>query len=179
MATLLSLPPDILIDEILITLPWPAVASCLATCRLLHARISESLSLSYRKELYLAGMVDNPRAQATPASKLEELRERERRWLRFAPKSFTVADNPFHGDSLIYDLEAGVCMLGRGEGGSAISSMSGWRLPGDGDPTSTSSTWEQLYIGIPIIGFEMSIDDNDLIVLGCWFVFSYSCNDDH
>src|SRR5688572_28746763 len=176
MATLLSLPPDILIDEILITLPWPAVASCLATCKLLHDRISESLSLSYRKELYLAGMVDNPRAQATPASKVEKLKELERRWLCYAPKSVSVADNPIDGDSF-YELEAGVYMVGRREGDGAASFVAGLRLLAHDDPTS--STWEKHFVGSSIIEFGMSIDDNDLIALGCRFVFSYSYRNDH
>ena len=167
MAALLDLPHDLLIQDILFRLPWPTVAQCCLVCKSLQSAIASSPLLVYQQELFRASMVDNPKSTLSLPTKLEMLKERERRWLHLEPKTIIEQKHAGRGEWLSVAAEDGAIIFSVLRAGHIHLAMFPSLLGSQDVPVRMS--WNDISFPDqeePAIGFCTALDESDLIAVG-------------
>ena len=157
----LSLPLEILGSEIFIRLDVQSLLAATRVCKRFHKIINTDLWIKYKQELEIAGMVDNYRCSygSHPvATRLEMLRERERRWAHF-DWSFQAEQKAPPDISGYYDVTPGVYLLGKSQDDDNVGVYTS-RFP---DSPDVEVSWRGLQLTRSIIDFGTSIEENDLI----------------
>ena len=169
MSRLLDLPHDLLIQEILARLPWPMLSQCLLVNKSLFGTITSSPILIYRRALFLASMVDNPRSSFSLPEKLAILQDRERRWRKLEPKMvLEIKQDAGRGDWLSVAAEDGAIIYANMKGGNVNLSTF---------PSNLGAEREMKWNDISFegqdekhIGFCTAIDESDLVAVGFRYV---------
>ena len=108
---MLLLLPRELLEQILLQLDPQSLKTCALLSREFNTFIRSSITLQYLIACHAAGVLDNPRCILPYAERYEALLKREKAWSRLQPV-FTKTFDVTHGPSSIYDLTAGVYLLG-------------------------------------------------------------------
>ncbi|KDR76266.1 hypothetical protein GALMADRAFT_247571 [Galerina marginata CBS 339.88] len=158
---LLSVPEDLLVQEILAHLGLSSLASCMCTCRQLHALISSSVLLNYLKELEISGMIDNSRCSRRVISlktRLEMLRERELRWMNLDWKWRTGVDPPplnAAGTGSVFD--GGLMVAKLMDPRAAVTGLYTMSLPHQMDKLPR---WREFDIGQPYLPGIVAVEED-------------------
>ena len=158
---ILSLPLEVLASEIFIRLDVSSILAATRACKRFHKIISTDLWIKYKQELEFAGMIDNYRCSYgshTVTTRLEMLRERERRWAHL-DWSFQAEQSAPTDISGYYDVTPGVYLLGKKNDSDNIGVYTS-TFP---DSPDSVVSWRDLHLTRSIIDFGTAIEDNDLI----------------
>jgi hypothetical protein len=171
MVSLCDLPPELLI-RIFLDLNVLDLVSCQLTHSLLCTIIRESVILSYRKALHIAGAEDNPNSKLTTSERLDLLNAREDAW-RNIHFDFRQTIDVTHNPSGIYDLTGGVYLLGD----YSRHALHYLKLP---EEPSDVPKWSHVDVDhqwhTRIIDMAFAIYEHDLIAIVTSFVHHFYIN---
>jgi len=160
---MLDLPAELLV-QILSFLPSSDILSSgLLVNRYLHNLIKESSLLQYHIETKHAGVEDNPQSTMVTAERLEALRRSQYAWANFfVGKRVNLPVR--HRSSGLYDLSAGVYVLGELGDGSADYPTPALRYT-NLCTDQGNKPWARISVDRNIIDFGLAIREHDLIAL--------------
>lgn len=161
-AELLRLPPELLTHILQHLSAKDLLLSVQLVNRYLRNLIQAASILQYIIELYYAGFEDNMRSNAVYAERLHALRQSENAWKNLDPvrKSTLYVT---HATSGLYDLSAGIYVVGERGAGRKSAALRYTYLPSD----SGRAPWKRIDVGATrhIIDFGISVREHDLIAL--------------
>jgi F-box-like len=152
--------------ELLIRIFCDLNVSDLVSCQLTHSSlctiIRDSVVLSYRKALQLAGAEDNPSSKLAISERLELLNARENAW-RDVRIDFKQNIEVNYNTSGIYDLTGGVYLLGD----DSRRAFHYFTLP---TKSSDVTKWSKIDVERNIIDMAFAIYEHDLLAIVTSFV---------
>jgi hypothetical protein len=154
--SILELPTELLI-RIFCDLDSSDLVSCQLTHSSLCTIIDESVLLSYRKALQLAGVEDNPHSKLPISERLRLLNAQENAWLDFHI-DFRQTITVNHSTSGIYDLTGGVYLLGNRN----CHALHYLTLP---TQPSDATTWTKIDVDRNLIDMALAVHEHDLIAI--------------
>jgi hypothetical protein len=162
--SLLDLPEELL-THILCFLELQDLDHCTRTNKLLLAIIRNTIQIKYNILLQAHGLIDNPSCSMAIAERLERLEAREANWTAFRPTFETRLDVPKF-TSGVYDLTAGIFLVGHGERGYTKSLMHLILPSSDGPAEMAFFNWSRTEIDqCRIVDIGMAIQEHDLLLV--------------